>query len=95
MSRVYEGLSRAEARLRPLLQGLLDLEQNIYEAVNVSIALDLIMEAGDHAGELSGEEVRAALHISSQVVSIAKLLHADVTALLDGRIASGTEGEAA
>lgn len=90
-----ERRSRAETEHQSLLEGLLDLEENIDEAVNVSIALDLILEAGGHAGEMTREEVRAALHIASQAVSLAKLLRAEVTALLATCAPSGTEGEAA
>jgi len=85
----------AQTEHQSLLEGLLDHEQNIDETVNVTIALDLILEAGNHAGEMSGEEVRAALHIASQAVSLAKMLHVEVKALLTSMGASTGEGVSA
>ena len=90
-----ERRSRAQTQHQLLLEGLIDLEENIDETVNVTIALDLILEAGGYAGELCKEEVRAAAHIASQAVSLAKLLRADMTALLKSMGASTGQGAGA
>ncbi|KQP89394.1 hypothetical protein [Methylobacterium sp. Leaf117] len=55
-------------------------DETVFETLNIAIALDLVLEAGDHASELDQDEVQATLRISAQLVTLTKQIRADVRA---------------
>lgn len=76
------GERRSRARTEPPISvpSADEFEQTVLEAVNIAVALELILEAGDQALEMDEDEVRAALRIAAQLVTLTKQVRKDVRA---------------